>query len=118
MSANNGFHPECSEKFAELCALSVTNALTAQERQNFEHHIAGCLRCASLVAEFRSIATEGMAQEAARRDAENAEVFPFVRWDRDRAKAKFLARITSGNSDDVTAPTTVRVPKRQAQAPG
>lgn len=98
MSRNNGFHPECSEEFAELCALSVTNALTAQERQKIEHHIAGCDRCASLLAEYRSITTEGMAREAALRDAEDPEIIPTVSWDREHAKATLLTRIVAQNN--------------------
>jgi anti-sigma factor ChrR (cupin superfamily) len=65
MNAEPRIRFACSEEFAELCALSTTGSLTAEERVLLEKHIAVCDQCRALVADYESLASDGMAKLAA-----------------------------------------------------
>lgn len=97
---NNGINGECTEEFAELCALSTTNTLTAEERRRLERHVLQCKRCALLLADYESLASKGMALIAAVRDSRAREPYPKISWDREGAKARFLSEL-EGSSNDV-----------------
>jgi len=60
----------CSEEFAELCVLSTSGELSAEELAVLDEHIACCAPCAALLKEYTSLATVGMAKLAADRDQE------------------------------------------------
>lgn len=55
----------CNEEFAELCALSTTGELSAEEVATLDEHVAGCAQCAALLHEYTSLAHVGMAKLAA-----------------------------------------------------
>jgi Mg2+ and Co2+ transporter CorA len=55
----------CSEKYAELCALSTTGELSAEEFVDLDAHLAACPQCSELLDEYTSLAHGGMAMLAA-----------------------------------------------------
>src|SRR6266576_5430072 len=109
MSGNNGANASCSEEFAELCALSTTNSLTAEERRCLEQHVRQCRLCALLLADYQSLAAEGMARIAAERDSKRHELFQQISWNREGAKARLLSRLDSPPIDAPAAqPASLR----------
>jgi hypothetical protein len=64
------FQNGCSEEFEELCALSTSGELSAEEMAMLEQHVAGCTPCAALLREYTSLAHVGMAKLAADRETE------------------------------------------------
>jgi predicted nucleic acid-binding Zn-ribbon protein len=64
------FRNGCSEEFAELCALSTSGELSAEELATLEEHLAGCKLCAELLREYTSVAHTGIAKLAAELQAE------------------------------------------------
>jgi anti-sigma-K factor RskA len=64
MSNQMDFPNGCSEKFAELCALSTTGELSIEESAELHAHISTCLACAELIDEYTSLAHSGMARLA------------------------------------------------------
>lgn len=84
-----------TDEFSELCALSTSGSLTQEEWQRLERHIAQCPRCASQLAEYQSLASEGMAKVGALRFS-SAEVGETPVWDRDAAKARMLSTVATG----------------------
>ncbi len=105
MSTEGQFSSGCSEEFAELCALSSADALSVAERRHLEQHVLECRRCASLLADYESLASEGMARLAAVRDFE--ESIPKLSWDREAAKAHLLSKLVNN-----AAPAQPKVPDK------
>lgn len=94
MNGHSDIHCGCSDYFTELCALSTTGSLNEQERYLLEDHLKSCASCGALLAEYQSLASEGMAKLGA--------VRPLVAgghtqepWGRDQAKSRLLARLAS-----------------------
>jgi len=65
MTINTGYPNGCSEEFAELCALSTTGELSAEEIATLNEHVAGCGRCMALLREYAGLAQVGMTKLAA-----------------------------------------------------
>ena len=65
MSNDIQFPAGCSEEFAELCALSTSGELNAQESERLREHVAICDACAMLLREYTSLAQVGMVELAA-----------------------------------------------------
>ncbi|MEI9978383.1 MAG: hypothetical protein WDN23_05180 [Edaphobacter sp.] len=62
---NDYAYPQgCSEQYAELCALSTSGELSAEEWSSLERHVAQCASCASLLQEYNSLVRVGMAKIA------------------------------------------------------
>jgi hypothetical protein len=63
---NEILHPNgCSEKYAELCALSTSGDLSREEWRELSEHLAVCTDCARLEEEYRNLAEVAMARLAA-----------------------------------------------------
>src|SRR5260370_11869827 len=93
MSEESKILAGCSDRFAELCALSTTGALTPDERRRLEAHVVSCAQCASLLAEYSSLASEGMAKVGSARLSSSDELNLEFVWDREGAKARLLSRM-------------------------
>ncbi len=65
MTIEAGYSNGCSEEFAELCALSTTGELSAEELATLNEHVAGCHRCATLMREYAGLIQGGIAKLAA-----------------------------------------------------
>ncbi|MGB9067644.1 MAG: hypothetical protein WCC21_03660 [Candidatus Acidiferrales bacterium] len=55
----------CSEEFGELCALFTAAALDAPDYERLEAHLRVCDKCRTVLGDYNSLATEGMAKIAA-----------------------------------------------------
>ena len=80
----------CSEEFAELCALSTSGELSAEELEVLKEHVSGCTLCAALLKEYTRLTTVGMAKLAAER--EPAVEVPFG-YNKKRAEERFVAAL-------------------------
>lgn len=78
MNNEMDFIAGCSEKFAELCALSTSGELSAEEMEVLEQHLSGCAPCRALLQEYSSLAAIGMAKLAAEHEP-GAEPVPGFR---------------------------------------
>lgn len=78
----------CSEEFAELCALSTSGELSAEERSILREHVADCAPCAALLREYKGLATIGMAKLAAEWEPEVEAPFSYSEK---RAEERFVA---------------------------
>jgi anti-sigma-K factor RskA len=79
MSSDISFQQGCSERYAELCALSTTGELSAGEVADLNKHLAGCGPCAELLKEYTSLAQVGMAKLASELEPETQPSYPFRR---------------------------------------
>jgi archaellum component FlaC len=76
--SNEILHPcACSEKYAELCALSTSGDLSADESAELSEHIAVCDACAALLREYTSLAQVAMANLAPALAPDEEIVRPF-----------------------------------------
>ena len=73
----------CSEEFAELCALSTSGELSAEEVAALDEHVTGCASCAALLREYTSLAHVAMAKLA----AETADMVYTVQSDFEQGRA-------------------------------
>jgi hypothetical protein len=64
MNSDTQYRYGCSEKYAELCALSTTGELTWEESSALQDHVAICPMCSTLLREYTSLAHAGMAKLA------------------------------------------------------
>jgi len=64
MSYEAEFQEGCSTEFAELCALSTSGELSAEEFKKLDEHVAECAACARLMREYTSVVHVGMAKLA------------------------------------------------------
>lgn len=69
----------CNEEFAELCALSTSGELSADELAVVEEHVVACARCASLLRQYSGLVEVGMAKLAAANDQEIEAPFGYNR---------------------------------------
>jgi hypothetical protein len=80
----------CSDEFAELCALSTSGELSAEEVAALDEHVTGCASCAALLREYASLAHVGMAKLAADREREIKTPFGY---NKTRAEERFVAAL-------------------------
>ena len=82
-------HYGCSQQFAELCALATSGSLTPEEWLALEQHVSVCPQCESLLADYKALASTGLAKVAAIRSAKASDA-QVTQWDRTQAKMRFL----------------------------
>ena len=85
----------CSEQFAELCALSTTGSLTDGEREQLERHLAVCDQCRAALADYQSLASEGMAKVAAELTLSGGLENPEHAWARGEIKTRLLSKLAA-----------------------
>jgi hypothetical protein len=87
LSVNSG----CNDDFSELAALSIAGALTPDQWRRLEKHVRVCAQCASLLADYQSLAAEGMAKLGAVLTPATEEFNQDFLWARDEVKARLLS---------------------------
>jgi anti-sigma-K factor RskA len=60
--SRNRIERGCSEKYEELCAVSTTGELSAEEWADLGEHVAACGPCSELLHEYTNLAQIGMAK--------------------------------------------------------
>jgi hypothetical protein len=93
----------CSQQFAELCALATSGSLTPEEWQTLEEHLAVCPQCESLLADYKVLASTGLAKVAAMRSAKASCAQRETQWDRTQAKMRFLNALESANAPQLVS---------------
>jgi hypothetical protein len=90
MSNDIQYPAGCSEEFAELCSLSTSGELNAQESERLREHVAICDACAMLLREYTSLAQVGMVELA-------AELAPEIqvpaRYSEKKAERRFVSAL-------------------------
>jgi hypothetical protein len=92
MMSNDIQYPAgCREEFAELCALSTSGELNAQETERLREHVAICDACAMLLCEYTSLAQVGveLAAELA------SEIQVPARYSEKKAERRFVSALHS-----------------------
>jgi hypothetical protein len=96
MNTNPEFRVACTEEFAELCALSTSGSLTAEECLLLERHLDRCEECRALVSDYGTMASVGMAKLAADL-APDAELEGAKHdWAQDEARRRILRKLKTG----------------------
>jgi hypothetical protein len=84
----NDFHDE----FAELCALSTTGLLSAEERRRLDEHLGSCQPCREIQAQYRAIVDTGIPA-ASGTSEDNRETRSVPGWSVEEAEAALFARL-------------------------
>src|SRR5713226_8551150 len=95
MNADPEIRIACSEQFAELCALATTGSLTDEEREQLEHHLAVCDKCRAALADYQSLASEGMAKVAAELALSGRVENPEHAWAQGEIKTRLLSKLAA-----------------------
>jgi regulator of replication initiation timing len=83
---------ESHDVFLELCALSTTDALSAEEKTRLDRHLAGCAECREALAQYKALTATGVpAASLDWASKENDASDPD--WSLEAAEAQLLARI-------------------------
>jgi len=91
MSNDIQYPAGCGEEFAELCALSTSGELNAQESERLREHVAICDACAMLLCEYTNLARVGveLAAELA------SEIQVPARYSEKKAEQRFVSALHS-----------------------
>src|SRR5260370_38723091 len=92
---NNGqreIRSGCSEKFAELCAVSMTGALSREERSVLDRHLACCDQCRALLSDYQSLNSDGMAKLVGASDEPWEVSTDSCSWDQAEARDRLLSQ--------------------------
>lgn len=81
---------ESHDEYFELCALSTTNLLSAQERRRLEEHLRECPECREIHAQYQAMVDAGLPSAVLGR--EEASGSAPERW-LEEAEAKLFARL-------------------------
>ena len=81
------------EKFMELCALSISGELTSEEWEELQEHLAFCNECTGMLAQYRQVATAGMAKLASEVEETVEASEDDCSWSQTDAKRELLARL-------------------------
>lgn len=85
----------CNEEFAELCALSTSGRLSQQERRVLENHLVGCADCRTVLRDYKSLASEGMAKIGSVLSPDCDSSIKQLAWNQKVTKARLLARLNA-----------------------
>jgi anti-sigma-K factor RskA len=103
MNADPEIRFGCSEEFAELCALSTTGSLTADERSLLERHISSCEKCSALLADYKSLASDGMAKLAVELNLDEDIKGIDHEWAQAEARKRILDQLSADDSSQTKA---------------
>jgi Anti-sigma-K factor rskA len=95
-------HPyTCSPRYAELCALSTSDDLSAQEAAELIEHVAVCKACAALLREYTSLIHVALADLAPAVPFEEENAHPFHEW---RAERRLMSALHAETASELTRP--------------
>jgi len=90
------------EEFRELCAISVSDELTREERARLVEHLRTCTSCEKFFYQYRATVVSVLPQLAAE-EVCSPKWLPVSSWDAEEAEAAFFKRLSAGGSDDLSA---------------
>jgi hypothetical protein len=82
----------CSEKYAQLCALSTTRDLLDSEREELRLHLQICAACARVLAEYRQLAQVDFPELAGEVLEEQAALIRDAKWT-ESAQSRLIAEL-------------------------
>ncbi len=82
--------PDPHQEFRELCALSTTGELTAEEWERLSEHVAQCRACRKLKEQFERVVGSAMPVLAAEAAAESDEESAPGSWSIEKAEATLM----------------------------
>ena len=82
--------PDSHEEFLELCALSTSGELTAEESERLRTHLAQCEECRRARQEYERIVATTIPQLAAESNSEEEAGNPPGTWSIERAEADLM----------------------------
>jgi len=85
----------CCDRFAELCAVSVTGSLSSEERSVLDRHLVSCEQCRALLADYESLNSDGMAKLVAASDQAWEDSTYSSSWNEAEAKDRLLSRASN-----------------------
>lgn len=94
MTREDGFQNDIAHPHAEwmeLCALSTTDILTAEERVRLEAHLENCAECREVYRQYSVLAHEGLPALAGSYAADGAGSPDDGQWDRAAVRERMLA---------------------------
>lgn len=83
---------ESHDEFLELCALSTTSLLSAQERRRLEEHLRDCSQCHEIHAQYLALVDCGIPAAIAHEGRESSRD-PASVWSVDEAEKALFARL-------------------------
>jgi hypothetical protein len=83
---------ESHDEFLELCALSTTDLLSAEERQHLEEHLQDCPTCREMHAQYQALVDTGVPLVAVGSEAESS-ARTNVGWSVEDAEKALFARL-------------------------
>ena len=90
---------ESHDVFLELCALATTDALSAEERERLDRHLAGCTGCREALGQYKALIAAGVP--AASLDRTREEGFDSdPEWSLEEAEARLLAHLENEDKAD------------------
>jgi Anti-sigma-K factor rskA len=102
----------CNERYGELCALSVTEALRPEESLELRTHLTTCVRCTALLVEYQALISQDMAGIGAILFDAGKMIETVPEWSRSDAKKAILAHGSQKRSVHRRAPTPPALLKR------
>src|SRR6202162_4421590 len=95
--------------FVELCALSTSGTLSAEEWGRLNEHLACCPSCREIKAQYESLVATTIPSLAPGSVHEDDERFSPTSWSLDEAEAALMARLKrEGVSPDENTPPALR----------
>lgn len=94
MSGEGSFHDSIAETHAEwreLCALAMTDVLTAEERARLEAHLGSCAECREVSRQYSMLAHEGLPALAGTYSSGRPNAAGDTLWDHASARERMLS---------------------------
>ncbi|MGA7521296.1 MAG: hypothetical protein WBW84_02375 [Acidobacteriaceae bacterium] len=83
---------ESHDVFLELCALSTTDALSAEERERLSRHLASCAECRETLAQYQALIAAGVPAASLDGSSE-VRLDSDPEWSLEEAEARLLAQL-------------------------
>ena len=87
------------EEFRELCAISISDELTCEERARLDEHLRTCSSCEKIFHQYRATVVSALPQLAA--EEAPSEWPPVSYWNAEEAEAAFFERLKARGGDDL-----------------
>ena len=102
----------CNERYGELCALSLTDALRPEESVELRTHLTNCVQCTALLGEYQALICQDMAGIGGILVDAGKMIEKVPDWSRSDVKKAVLAHATQKRSLHRRTPKVPTLQKR------